>query len=50
MLLSRSFLHLVLLAKIRLLHQALKISLLFITPVEYLQLLVVNNEAFGGLG
>ena len=47
--LSRSFLDLVLLSKIHLLHQVLEALLLLITTVEYLQLLVVDNKAFGGL-
>ena len=48
--LGKGFLCLVLLAKIRLLHQTLKTLLLLITAVEYLQLLAVDSKTFGGLG
>ena len=46
--LIRSFLNLILFARIHLLH--LKTLLILITGVEYLQLLVVDSEACGGLG
>ena len=48
--LNRSFLRLVLLAKIRLLYQALKTLLILLAVAEYLDLLVVDRETFGGLG